>query len=91
MYRNDGFKTPGGKEFVVEARLETAGQANLRVRLKSFSGSVAYDFGTVTITSTTFSNKVFQSATTVNLLSSRVDIINEGPGVIITQTVMARD
>jgi tetratricopeptide (TPR) repeat protein len=91
MYRNDGFKTPGGKEFRVQARLETAGQANLRVQLKNSSGTVIHDFGVISVTSTTFSNKTFTSAIIVTSAASRVDVKNEGPGVVVAQTVIARD
>jgi hypothetical protein len=91
MHRTDGFKNPGGKEVVVQARLETAGQANLRVQLKNSSGAVIHDFGTLAVTSTTFSDKVFSSAVIVTSPVSRVDIINEGPGTVIGQTVIVRD
>jgi len=91
MYRNDTFKNPGGKQFRVEAQLEAAGQANLRVQLKNGSGGIVYDFGTITVTSTAFSNKVFTSTSVVTSTASQVVITNQGPGVVIGQTVIGRD
>ncbi|HEV8712374.1 MAG TPA: hypothetical protein VGX03_06035, partial [Candidatus Binatia bacterium] len=91
IYRDDEFKNPGGKLIQVQARLETAGQATLRVELKNSAYQVIYTFPKLPALSTTFVNKVFQSTIVVTPPVSQVILINEGPGVIIVQTVIARD
>lgn len=75
----------------MQARLQTAGQANLRVQLKNSAYQVIYDFGTKTFTSTSFVYMDFQSTIVVTPPVSQVILINDGPGVIIVQRVIGRD
>jgi hypothetical protein len=90
VYRDDQFKNPGGKQVVVDAMLETAGQANVRVQLKN-GFDLVYDFGTLSLTSTTVATKKFTSTIVVNAPVTTVVVSNEGPGVVIVNTVKVQD
>jgi tetratricopeptide (TPR) repeat protein len=90
-YRDDNFKNPGGKQVVVQARLETAGQATLRTQLKNNVYQVIYDFGTRNITSTTFAGKSYKSTIVMTPPVSQLIFINEGPGVVILEQMTVRD
>ena len=85
------FKNPGGKEFVVRLRLQVAGSANVRVRLRDAGNLILHDFGTLAVTSTTYEDKVFTSDVVVTGNGYQVQIINEGPGAVYAERVIARD
>ena len=100
IYKNDVFKNPGGKEFVVEALIIAIrcdpgvcqNTANLRVQLQNSVGVVIYDFGTITITASgSYSDYIFSSAIVVTAAGSQVRLINEGPREVTIQKVVARD
>lgn len=89
-YKVPGFKDPGGKEFVVQVRLDTPGSANVHVKMFNSSLSIVHDFGTQTVTSTSYTNLTYTSDVIVTG-SYRISILNEGPGVIVVREVTGRD
>jgi hypothetical protein len=90
VYRDEQFKNPGGKKVNVTAQLETAGQANIRVQLKN-GFDLVYDFGTVSLTSTSAATKQFTSTIVVSGPVTTVVVSNEGPGVVIFNSVKVLD
>jgi hypothetical protein len=93
VYRNDAFKSPGGKEFEVKHGVQSGPgpSAKLRVQLKNSSFAVVYDFGTKTIFATGSSISRFRSTGIVTPAASQVIIINEGPAVAVINQITARD
>ena len=82
------FHNPGGKQADVTLGLYSGAPSTVNVRLYTAGGAVLYDFGNVTVSSSTLSVFTFQSTGVVVGAGNQLRIINNGPGVVkLTQVV----
>lgn len=84
------FKTPGGKAFVITAAV-ASGSGAMRVRLVNSAGTTIHDFGTVTVSSTTYADFEVRSNVVVASASDSVRVINDGAGQLKVKKIVARD